>query len=658
MRQASLPRLAGPVAPTPTAMGVLRPLSTGVRFDPSGLLGRWQRRNGAETLPHCHERLESDGSLENLHRVASGGEGEHRGMWFSDSDVYKTLEASVWEAARQGSGTGALTDFVERTAALLSAAQEDDGYLNSFFTGKNLERRWENLAWSHELYCAGHLIQAAVAAARAEVGSGLVAVARRTADLLVRRFGADGVDGVCGHPEIETALVELFRLTGHHPYLALANRFLTLRGHGLLARGPAGRPRFGLAHYQDDRPIRESDQVSGHAVRQLYLLAGAVDVAVETADVELLAAVRRLWDDAFGTKTYLTGGHGSRHRDESFGDPYELPPDRAYAESCAAVASFHWNWRLLLATGEVRYADELERVLYNGVAVAIGADGRHFFYSNPLQLRRDHDGSDEDAPSARLPWYSCACCPPNLARLMASLHHYAATTSARGIELHLYSGGRVVAEVGASSVTLDVRTRYPWAGRVEITIVDTPVDRSWTLALRTPGWCRRFAVTVDGRPLDVAPDGGYVHLTRPWTPGTRIVLDLEMTPRLVAGHPRIDAVRGCVALQRGPLVYCFEEIDLPAGTALEDVRLDDGCPVRVEDHGDDAPVPTTLGLTGHTETSPTSALYLDHRPESSHHDRSPSPRPGDEIPLTALPYFLWGNRASPGMRVWMPIGRP
>ncbi|MBT8226681.1 MAG: glycoside hydrolase family 127 protein, partial [Dactylosporangium sp.] len=414
---------AGPANPTPHAISAQRPLGLGqVTLDGDGLLGAWQRRNATATLPHCVSHLERGGALDNLRRASAGDDGEHRGMWFSDSDVYKTLEAVAWELGRgTASDVDALVDFLTETTALLASVQEDDGYLNSYYTGQRADRRWRELLSSHELYCAGHLIQAAVAAARAGVADDLVAVARRCADLLVRRFGPDGVEGVCGHPEIETALAELYRVTGHRPYLDLATRFVKLRGTGLLAAGLPDGPRFGLRYYQDHLPVSAAPEVTGHAVRQLYLLAGLVDVAVETEDAELLDASRRLWDSAFQTKTYITGAHGSRHRDEAFGDPYELPPDRAYAETCAAIASFQWNWRMLLATGEHRHADEMERVLYNGIAGATATDGRHFFYSNPLQLRTGHDGSDEDAPSVRLPSYSCFCCPPNLARLMASI---------------------------------------------------------------------------------------------------------------------------------------------------------------------------------------------------------------------------------------------
>lgn len=662
-----------PTSPTSEAVSALRPLGLDqVGLDPDGLLGAWQRRNAEATLPHCIEQLERDGALDNLRRVAAGDDQEHTGMWFSDSDVYKTLEAAAWEVGRNPAGAEDLVAFLTTTADLLAAVQEDDGYLNSYFTGKHADQRWQEPHWSHELYCAGHLIQAAVAAARVGVADKLVTVARRCADLLVARFGPDGTEAVCGHPEIETALVELYRTTGHRPYLDLAVRFVNQRGRGLLRPPRSGEPRFGLRYYQDHLPVRETSEVTGHAVRQLYLLAGVVDVAAETADADLLAAAGRMWDSAFQTKTYLTGAHGSRHRDEAFGDPYELPSDRAYAETCAAIASFQWNWRMLLATGAPRYADELERVLYNAIAVATATDGRHFFYSNPLHLRTGHDGSDEDAPSARLPWYSCACCPPNLARLMASLHGYVATTDPDGLQLHLYASGTVRAHLGGGLVALTVRTGYPWHGRVEVTVTETAADRPWTLALRVPSWCADVTVTVDGVPAPATAERGYLRLHRTWSVGASIIVDLRMPARLATAHPRVDAVRGCAALLRGPLVYCLEQVDLPTGVVLEDVRLDISAQVPAVERTDLPQIPVALTATGHLIDASASTLYPRLDPwassdqagtERSSSDQASTERSSSDqasterssFALTAVPYFLWGNRTPGSMRVWIPV---
>jgi DUF1680 family protein len=631
--------MEGPAAPTPSALAALRPLPLdAVRLDPDGLLGGWQERNASATLPHCLDQLTAYGNLANLRRVTGDSDATFAGMWFADTDVYKTLEAIAWEAGR----TGAASEFLTDVAALLEKAQDADGYLNSYYQVDHRDEQWTDLGFSHEMYTAGHLIQAAVAAARAAGNPQLVTVARRFADLLVRRFGPDGAAVIDGHPEVETALVELYRLTGHAPYLSLAERFLALRGHGLLGDG-----RFGPRYWQDHTPLLDADEATGHAVRQVYLLAGAVDVAVETHSAELLAAAERLWESAMASKTYLTGGQGSRHKDEAFGDPYELPPDRAYAETCAAIGSFQLAWRLLLATGKARYADEMERVLYNGIAGSTARDGRSFFYSNPLQLRTGHDGSHEDTPSQRLTWHSCACCPPNLARLMASLQAYAATGSDLGLQLHLYSAGTVT----DGEYRLAVRTSYPWDERIDIGF-EAAGAGPWTLALRIPAWCRDARLTVNGSLVRAGAQEGYLRITRAWTAGDVVTLVLAMPPRLVTAHPRVDAVRGAAALSRGPVVHCLEHEDLPAGGSFEDWELDAAAPLAVVDH-DLAPA---IRAQFRRRRKVSDALY---RPLA---DQPGEPGPGgsvaagaEVVAAPAIPYFLWANRAPGPMRVWIPL---
>lgn len=632
----------GPVVPTDHALTVLRPLPAGAaRLAPDGLLGAWQERNAAATLPHCVGALGEHGNLANLRRVTGDHDGPFAGMWFADTDVHKTLEAAFWELGRSG-GTSA---FVADTAALLEKAQDPDGYLDSFYQAGHRDRQWAELHYSHEMYTAGHLIQAAVAAARSAphdaAAQQIAGVARRFADLLVQRYGEGGTDAVCGHPEIEAALVELYRVTGHRPYLALATRFVDRRGHGLL-----GADRFGPRYFQDHTPVRDADEVTGHVVRQVYLLAGVVDVAVENGDHDLLRAAERLWDSAQSSRTYLTGGQGSRHRDEAFGDPYELPPDRAYAETCAAIGPFQWAWRLLLATGRARYADEMERLLYNGIAASTATGGTAFFYSNPLQQRTGHDGSEEDAPSQRLSWYSCACCPPNLARLMASLHTYAATGSADGLQLHLYAAGTFT----AGGQTVRVETAYPWDATLSLTVTD-PADRPWTLALRVPSWCADARLSVNGSAVPTGGHDGYLRLTRTWRAGDRVEFVLAMPPRLVTAHPRVDAVRGTAALARGPVIYCLEHADLPpalAAEVFEDLELDPSTPLTVaRDEAGIAPV--TLRASIRARAGAADALY---RPPAA---------PGTvaaTATVPAIPYYLWANRAAGPMRVWIPLASP
>jgi DUF1680 family protein len=480
----------------------------------------------------------------------------------------------------------------------------------------------------HELYCGGHLIQAGVAAAR--TGSPrLLAVGRAFADLLVETFGSDADPRTDGHPEVEAALVELFRTTADRRYLDLAEKLIGRRGFGFFAGG-----RFDLPYYQDGEPVRGSRSIVGHAVRALYLAAGVTDVYAETGEQALLDAMLAQWDDLVSTKTYLTGGIGSRHYDESIGEPYELPPDRAYCETCAAIASIQWNWRLLLVTGESRFADVIERTLYNAFLAGLSLDGRRFFYSNPLQARR---------AEPRHTWNPVACCPPNIMRLLASLHHYLATTSDAGLQLHQYATSTIRAVVPlAGAVELAVETGYPWSGSVAVEVIACG-DSEWTLSLRVPGWAR--TASLDGEPVEP----GYAELTRRWRPGDRVVLELDSSPRLTAPNPRIDAVRGCVALERGPLVYCFESDDLPAGARLGDVAVEIGALVdssrRMEALGG---VPA-VSVTG-------TARDLRGWGRSGYVDVRDLPAEAVEEPvqLLAVPYFTWANRGGEGMRVWLP----
>ena len=432
---------AGPVMPVSQQQLALRPITDGTVALTGGFWGDRQRQNREVTIPHGIRMLESSGALENLRIAAGESNGEYRLPVFRDSDLYKVLEAVAWERAH-----GADPDqeaFFKSSVELLEAAQDPDGYINSYVQVVEKGCRFGDPAMGHELYCAGHLFQAAVADKRtaARAGglrsAGLWPVAGRFASMLVEVLRSEQARLVEGHPEVETALVELYRTGKDRRYLELAGDLLGRRGHNSLSwRG------FGPSYFQDDVPFDQARSVRGHAVRCLYLLAGAADIYTETGRKELLASSLSQWADMTSAKTYLTGGVGSRHKDEAFGDPFELPPDRAYCETCAAIASIMWNWRLLLVTGEARFAELMERTLFNGFLAGTGLDGRSFFYVNPLQARQ---------PAARSPWYYCACCPPNVMRLMASLEHYLATASDDGVQVHQYASGRVRSELGPAA---------------------------------------------------------------------------------------------------------------------------------------------------------------------------------------------------------------
>ena len=564
--------------------------------------GFWAPRlaNNRAAIPVVYERLVAAGHIRNL-RIAAGEEaGAVEGAAFRDSDVYKWLEAAAWAGLDAGD--------LPRTIA---AAQRPDGYLNSVVQVRG-DEPYTQLWTSHEHYCAGHLFQAAVAAARAGGDTTLLDVATRFADHLAATFGPHGRTELDGHPLVETALVELFRQTGEPRYLDLARHFVDTRGYGRATKpgfdpSPYGDP----GHYADTEPVREAGSLSGHAVRAVYFAAGTTDVAIETGDAELLAAVRRQFDAVRRHKQHVTGGVGSRWDGEAFGDDDELPADRAYAESCAAIGMLQWAWRLLLATGEAGYADQVELLLYNAVLPAVSLTGDEFFYVNTLHRRTGARGDVQRSPAnGRRPWFNCACCPPNLLRTLASLPAYLATGTGDGLQIHQYAPS----SVSVGELAVDVDTAYPWDGRVVLTVRAAPPGEA-ELALRVPEWAE--GSTLDGEPVAA---GGYARSRRVFRPGDRLVLELPMPPRLIRPGDRVDALRGCVAVARGPLVYAIEQPDQPPGVTLEDVRLDAGAPIG----------------TGHRPDLLGGVTVL---------------RAGD---TTLIPYFAWANRGPHAMRIWIP----
>jgi DUF1680 family protein len=636
----------GPIDLTRSPHALLRPLEGRIK---SGFWADRQRLNRERLLLDGEHWLEEAGNFENLRAAAGRSDSEFRGMVFMDSDVHKWLEALGWELGREPSED--LARRADTAIELVEAAQEDSGYLNSYYQVAQPGPRFTNLAWDHELYCAGHLMQAAIAHARGRGDERLLGVARRFADHIGEVFRER--DGTPGHPEIETALVELYRHTGERSYLDLAAYFVGTRGRSTLE--PA---RFGSSYFQDHVPVREATEVTGHAVRALYLAAGVTDLWLETGEAALMDVMRAQWRDMSGRKSYITGGVGAHHSDEAFGDPFELPPGRCYGETCAAIASVMWSWRMLLATGDARYADSMERTLYNGFLSGLALDGGGYSYVNPLHVRDDHRDAVERG-ARRLPWYACACCPPNVMRLLASLQHYLATTDAHGMQIHHYASG----DVGG----LRIATGYPWDGRVEIEVVET-AEAPWALSLRVPGWAEAARLSAGGEEHD-APAGGYARIERRWQPGDRVTLELPLEPRLTAPHPRIDAVRGCLAIERGPLVYCVEGADARNGVRTDDLRLDPEAPLRdlqrsdllggivaIEAGGAHRPADAWDADWAY---SPAAAARADSGVDNSAAGRSAPGRSGARATgasarVLAVPYALWGNRGDGPMRVWIP----
>jgi uncharacterized protein len=601
--------------------------------------GFWERKqeiNRQVTLRHGYRQLERAGNLNNLRLAAGRGEGAYRPPLFMDSDVYKWLEAAAYDLGnRRDPEVEAMADEL---IALLEAAQQEDGYLNSYYQVVAPERRWADLDHGHELYCAGHLFEAAVALHRTIGNTRLLAVARQVADHIDSVFGPGKREGAPGHPEIELALVEMYRETGERRYLELARFFVDQRGRGVM-RGD--RRHYGPEYHQDRVPVRQAEVVEGHAVRQLYLTAGVTDLYLETGEDALLEAMQRLWRDMTEHKMHVIGGFGARFTGEAFGQAYELPADRCYCETCAAIAAMMWNWRMLLATAEARYADLLERSLYNGFLSGVSLDGRRFFYVNPLQSR----GGVE-----RPEWYACACCPPNVMRQIAMIAHYAATGDDAGVQIHQYLTAVVRVPDAGGGRALRIETRYPWEGHVRVMVEEAGGD-VWTLSLRIPPWAAGAWLAVEGQRLETpVPPGSYAEITRAWQPGDVVELHLPMAPRLTEPHPRVDAIRGSVCIERGPLVYCLEEADNDAGsgeTALLDVRLPLGAPMQAswrDDLLDGVMVIEAEGALADAGDGG-DALY---RPAS---DTSPRLQPAQ---LRAIPYYAWANRGPGAMRVWLP----
>ncbi|MGE5225060.1 MAG: glycoside hydrolase family 127 protein [Omnitrophica WOR_2 bacterium] len=598
-----------------------------------GFWGKRQKTNRETSLHHGYRMLEQAGNFNNLRLAAGAGTGEYQGFLFNDSDVYKWLEAAVIELANQPDA--GLEQMADQAIAILADAQQSDGYLNSYFTTLKSGERWMDLDHGHELYCAGHLFEAAVSHHRATGKNHLLDIACRYADCIDRTFGPGKREAACGHPEVELALVELYRETGERRYLNLASFFIDQRGKGRMK----GYGTFGPEYHQDRVPVRAAQVVEGHAVRQLYLNAGVTDIYLETGEPALLSAMQRLWQDMTAYKTYLTGGFGSRGNGEAFGDAYELPSRGAYCETCAAIAAMMWNWRMLLATGEARFADLLERSLYNGFISGVALDGTHFFYTNPLESEGEHN---------RVEWFPCACCPPNLMRQIALVGNYLATTDPSGVQIHQYASARIEAGVNQDQkVALRMETDYPWDGKVKI-ILEEAGGSGWHLALRLPSGCQAAQLSINGSPVSLElVNGSYLVMDRAWRAGDEVELNLEMTPHLVAANPGVGAVRNCLAVQRGPLVYCFEQADQEAGREFSQLRLSPAGSLRSHWNEDLLGGIMQIEMQGLVEDP---QVWIDHLYQPVTEDFSPA----QKTRLAAIPYYAWANRGPGKMRVWMP----
>ncbi len=597
----------------------------------------WQERirvNRETTIPIEYEQCRKTGRIEAL--TLRPTPDQH---FFWDSDTAKWIEAAAYSlATHPDPTTEALLDEV---IGLLVRAQQPDGYLNSYFTTVAPEKRWTNLRDDHELYCAGHLIEAGVAHYEATGKMTLLDVMRRYADYIGTVFGtAPGqTRGYCGHEEIEMALLKLATATGNDKYLRLSQYFVDERGRQphyfdeeARARGenPDDFHFKSYEHLQAHVPVREQSNVVGHSVRGMYLYSAMADLAIQANDHALKQACERLWNHLTSAQMYVTGGIGGFASNEGYGDDFDLPNETAYAETCAAIGLVFWASRMLHLDCDSRYGDVMERALYNGVLSGVSLDGTKFFYENPLASLGQHH---------RQEWFGCACCPPNLARLLASFGSYVYSQGDSDLAVHLYVQGHADLSVSGAPVTISQQTEYPWNGKVALTITsDAPA--CFGLRLRLPGWCREPRLSLNGEAVTPEMVRGYAVLDREWQTGDALTLELPMPVERVRAHPNLRQDNGRVALQRGPVVYCLEAAD--NGTGLDSLSL----------------LRNTVLETATAETLPGMTVLRGQAQRLSTEGwngslyRMDAPPPVT-VPITAVPYFAWDNRAPGEMRVWL-----
>ncbi|WP_196009675.1 glycoside hydrolase family 127 protein, partial [Parabacteroides distasonis] len=499
------------------------------------------------TLPVCIDQIENQtGRIRNFENAAKG-EGEHSGIFFDDSDVYKALEGMAYSLINNPDPE--LEKKADEWIDKFAAAQQPDGYINTFYTLTGLDKRWTNMD-KHEMYCAGHMIEAGVAYYQATGKRKLLDVCIRMADHMMSQFGPGKRHWVPGHEEIELALVKLYQTTQEQKYLDFAYWLLEERGHGHGTMGDEGK--WDPVYYQDIVPVRQLTDISGHAVRCMYLYCGMADVAALKNDTGYIAAMDRLWDDVVHRNMYITGGIGSSRDNEGFTEDYDLPNLDAYCETCASVGMVLWNQRMNQLTGDSKYIDVLERSLYNGALAGISLGGDRFFYVNPLESKGDHH---------RQEWYGCACCPSQLSRFLPSIGNYIYASSDDALWVNLYIGNTGQIRIGETDILLTQETDYPWDGSVKLTIsTSQPLEKE--IRLRIPNWCKTYDLSINGKRINVSEKKGYA-VIKDWKSQDVIALDMDMPVEIVAADPHVKENFGKRAIQRGPLVYCMEEIDNP-----------------------------------------------------------------------------------------------
>jgi uncharacterized protein len=604
--------------------------------------GFWSKRratNMASSIPSMRQELLDHGRMDNFLRLAGQSQAPQRGPVYSDSDIYKWIESVGFTLQSQP-----LPELRSQTDAMIRqvvAVQEPSGYLNTYYVGDHKSERmvWKTQTTGHELYNIGHLLQGAIAYYRATGDPTLLQAGMRFVDgFLLPSYGpgANQAPIVAGHPEIEMSLIELYRTTANKQYLDLA---------GYILQGDSREPltQRQIVYMFCGIPFTSRTKLEGHAVRAMYACCGATDYYLETGDPAYWKTLNVLWDDLAAHQLYVTGGVGARSDGEAFGNAYELPNERAYGESCAAIGNMMWNWRMLSATGDAKFTDVMERALYNGINSGMSLDGKLYCYRNPLAF----DPATGD--KIRNPWYDTTCCPPNLERTFASLPGYFYSTSDEGVYVHLYDNSEMKWHLPSGNpLTVRQSTQYPWEGTVEISVTPASAEE-FTLFVRIPGWSKQNSVKVNGKEIAGVRAGEYLPLRRRWTFGDKLVLSFDMRPQVVHANPAVADDRGRIALQRGPVVYCMEQLDqleaskdssiFPRYTAhvtestteRYDATLLDG--VVVLEH------------PGALLPAAAPALYQAALPEAA---------AGKDTKLKMIPYYAWSNRDLSAMQVWIP----
>lgn len=558
------------------------------------------------TLPVCIDQIENQtGRIRNFENAAKG-EGEHSGIFFDDSDVYKALEGMAYSLINNPDPE--LEKKADEWIDKFAAAQQPDGYINTFYTLTGLDKRWTNMD-KHEMYCAGHMIEAGVAYYQATGKRKLLDVCIRMTDHMMSQFGPGKRHWVPGHEEIELALVKLYQTTQEQKYLDFAYWLLEERGHGHGTMGDEGK--WDPVYYQDIVPVRRLTDISGHAVRCMYLYCGMADVAALKNDTGYIAAIDRLWDDVVHRNMYITGGIGSSRDNEGFTEDYDLPNLDAYCETCASVGMVLWNQRMNQLTGDSKYIDILERSLYNGALAGISLGGDRFFYVNPLESKGDHH---------RQEWYGCACCPSQLSRFLPSIGNYIYASSDDALWVNLYIGNTGQIRIGETDILLTQETDYPWDGSVKLTIsMSQPLEKE--IRLRIPNWCKTYDLSINGKRINVSEKKGYA-VIKDWKSQDVIALDMDMPVEIVAADPHVKENFGKRAIQRGPLVYCMEEIDNPE--YFDQIQLSPSTTFQTAFVSDILNGIKTIKTNGRAQSA------------------------------TFIPYYAWDNRKAGKMRVWIP----